>query len=308
MALSAALEDLLKELEKTDPAAAKTQRTLLEGNEKVAKALEPYVLRQSDYDRFMNENKGKLNKFDEREAWYNKAKPTFDQTVKDLKTSQERIAELEKAKGELEEKIKGASITAAAAAAAEGGGDVDPAKIAEAVRASLGDDIPTKDALHKLIQDKTVELVKANYETAVKKFYDEDFPKAALFSSQFTDAQIRYFQETGKRLDPKEYSKFLKENAIASPEAGYEKFMEPVRRQTEIAAEVDKRVKDEIAKRNSSGDFPGSSGSPQPMGALQVRLQKRSEGDPLIPKDAELGDNSLAFLAAKELREEGKIA
>jgi len=300
MALSAALEDLLKELEKIDPAAAKTQRTLLEGNEKVAKALEAGQLRQSDYDRFMNENKGKLDTFEAREKWFKENKPKHDQALADLKAANEKIADLDK-------QLKTSSVAAAAALAAEGGGNVDPAKIVEAVKTALGGDIPTKADLDKLIADKAVELVKTNYTEAVNKFYAEDFPRAANWSAAMTDAQIQYFQETGKRLDRKEFAKFMNDNKIADPEDGYQKFMEPVRRKIEIDAEVKKGVDAELAKRGSGEEFPGSSGAPQPMGALQVRLAKRAEGDPLIPKDAELGDSSLAHLAAAELRREGKV-
>jgi hypothetical protein len=300
MALSAALEDLLKELEKSDPAAAKTQRSLLEGNEKVAKAIEPYVLRQADYDRFMNENKGKLSTFEAREKWFKDNEPKHKQALADLKAANEKLADMEK-------QLKTSSAAAAAAVAAEGGVDVDPAKIVEAVKAALGNDVPTKADLDKLIGEKTVELVKANYTEAVNKFYTEEFPRAAQWSAAMTDAQIQYFQETGKRMDRKEFAKFMSDNKIADPGDGYEKFMEPVRRQQQVEAEVKKGVEAELAKRNSSGDFPGSSGAPQPMGALQIRLAKRAEGDPLIPKDAELGDSSLAHLAAQELRNEGKV-
>ena len=252
-------------------------------------------------------NKAKLTTFEEREAWFNRTKPVHDQLKKDFEASQVKIADLEK-------QLKTSSVAAAAAAAAaEGGGEVDPATIVEAVRTALGNDIPTKAELDKLIMEKTVELVKTtvkeNYTEAVNRFYQEDFPRAANWSAGMTDAQIQYFQETGKRMDRKEFAKFLSDNKIADPAEGYEKFMEPVRRKAEVEAEVKKGVEAELAKRGSSGtEFPGSSGSPQPMGALQVRLKQRAEGDPLIPKDAELGDNSLALLAAQELRTEGKVA
>lgn len=292
MPLTSELESLIKELEKADPAAAKAQRELLEKHEALQKTIQGGVLRQSDYDRKMNEVKGKVDKYDETMDWYNKNKPKHDQLLTDYNALQFKAAQLE------------ADLKLKTAAAASTNNDdpnnpkIDADKLAAAVRERIGSDYASKAEMSRIVAE---ESVKAS-EEARKQFFEVTFPQSALWISGLVDAQFAYRDEFGKSLPRDEFAKFLKENQIVDPMKGYEKFVETLRTEKKITEETEKRVNEELRKRGNVAEFPGSSGSPQPMGALQVRLAKREEGDPLIPKDAELGDGSLAALAAADLR------
>lgn len=292
MALTAELELLVKELEKADPAAAKAQRELLEKHETLQKTLQGGVLRQSEFDRKYNEVKGKVEKYDETMDWYKNNKSKHEQLMKDNEEITAKNVQLE-----ADLKLK----TAAAAALNNedpNNPKIDADKITAAVRERIGNDYVSKTDMARIVKEESVKLA----EGARKDFFEVTFPQAALWLSGLNDAQFAYRDEFGKTLPRDEFAKFLKENQIADPMKGYEKFVETQRTEKKVAEGIQKGVEEELKKRSSVAEFPGSSGSPQPLGALQVRLARREEGDPLIPKDAELGDGSLAALAAADLR------
>lgn len=297
MALAAELENLVKELEKIDPVAAKEQRALLEKHESLQKPLKEGVLRQNDYDRFMNDNKRKVETFDQTISDWKKAKSIHDQLLEDHRVLQEKATKLE---ADLQLKV---AATAAAATGEDGLPKIDEQKLAQAVRDRIGSDYVSKADLDRIVKEESGK----QYDAAKKEFFEKTFPEAANWISSMVDAQFSYHEEFGKRLDKAEFAKFLKENGIADPMKGYEKFVENARTEKKIEAEVEKRLA-EKRKQDNLTEFPGSSGSPQPMGALQIRLKNRTEGDPLIPKDVELGDGSLANIAAQELRKEMGVA
>jgi hypothetical protein len=298
MALSAEVESLLTELEKVDPAGAKEQRAILEKFPKLQDPLKGGVLRQSDYDRQMNASKEKLAEATKWQDWAKTNVPIHTQLQKDYAAKEQ---EIERLKAEVEAK----SIAAAAAA---GGNTVDAEKITAAVKEALksAGGIPTKAELAELIKGATDEQMKE----ARKDFYEKEIPRNLAFVTAMTNAQNRYFRETGKDLDTAEFSKFMVDNSISDPAKAFERFMEPVNRQKAIDDEVKKQVtakEEELKKQFGAAGIPGSSGS-QGMGHLQIRVTEKKPNDPLFSQDIELGDNAAAMAAAAELRSEGKVA
>ena len=287
MALNAALEELLKTL----PADVQAQqRAILE---KVPTLGEGW-LRQNDYDRFLNENKGKLSKYDETMDWYKKTKPVHEQTLKDLADAQDKAARLE-----AEVTAKATELAAAKAASGEGGGD--PKAVAAAVMEALKGQIPTKAEISQLVADKTKEQADA----ARDNFFKNDVPAALGFQTAMVDVQWKYRDEFGKSLNRIEFAKFMTDNKLSDPIDAYEKYTEKERREREIATEVKKRT-EEAEKKMRAEFVPGTTG-PQGTGHLQVRISEKKPGDALFGQDIELGDNAAAMAAAAELRGEGKL-
>jgi hypothetical protein len=298
MALSAEMEGLLTELEKVDPAGAKEQRAILEKYPKLQDGMKGGVMRQSDYDRQLNASKDKLAEAEKWQRWAKDNIPIHTQLQKDYAAKE---AEIERLKAEVEAK----SIAAAAAA---GGNAGDADKIVESVKKAIKDSggIPTAAELAKMIDDATEKRM----EGARKDFYEKEIPRNLAFVTSMTNAQNRYFRETGKDLDTAEFSKFMVDNNIADPAKAYDRFMEPHNRQKAIDEEVKKQVavkEDELKKQYGASGIPGSSGS-QGLGHLQIRVTEKKAGDPLFSQDVELGDNAAAMAAAAELRSEGKVA
>jgi hypothetical protein len=295
MPLSAALEELLKTL----PADVQAQqRAILEKHPSLGEGW----LRQSDYDRFMNANKSKIEKVDEVERWYNDNKPKFDT----LKTNYAQL-EADKAKWEaeklkLEADLQAASAAAAAAKAAEGS-NVDPQKIAEAVRTSLDGKIPTSTELAKLISEETKKQATSLFAEARKNFYEHDFKETASWITGMNDVMWRYRDEFGKTLDRVAFSKFMSDNKIVDPVEAYDRFTASDREEKKFQSRLEEEKKKWEAEHKPAEGIPGMT-PPGGMGHLQVRLNKHDEKDPLFSKDFELGDNTAASEAAKEWRAE----
>jgi hypothetical protein len=298
MALSAEVEGLLTELEKVDPAGAKEQRAILEKFPKLQDGMKAGVLRQSDYDRQMNASKDKLAETEKWQKWAKDNIPIHTQLQKDYAAKE---AEIEKLKAEVE-----AKTIAAAAAAGGTGADADKilATVKQAIKESGG--IPTSAELAKMIDEATEKRM----EGARKDFYEKEIPRNLAFVTAMTNAQNRYFRETGKDLDTTEFSKFMVDNQITDPAKAYDRFMEPTNRKKEIETEAQKIADEKIKKfkeEAGASGIPGSSGA-QGMGHLQIRVSEKKPNDPLFSQDIELGDNAAAMAAAAELRAEGKVA
>jgi hypothetical protein len=147
-------------------------------------------------------------------------------------------------------------------------------------------------------------------EGARKDFYEKEIPRNLAFVTSMTNAQNRYFRETGKDLDTAEFSKFMVDNGISDPAKAYDRFMEPVNREKDIEARAKKMADEKVEewkKANPASGIPGSTG-PQGTGHLQIRMKDPSAHDQLFKQDVELGDNQAAMAAAAELRTEGKVA
>lgn len=297
MALTAELEDLIKELEAVDPTAAKAQRALLEQYPVLQKPTQEQRLRQSDYSKKNTELDDARAKFKEHDEWYKQAKPAFDVMKTERDTAVEENAKL---KTEQDKKVK----EAVAAATAAAGGDPDnPAtadKITEAVLAKLGDGASPA----KIAEVVAAEVKKFGAEQS-KAFFETTFPKAARWQANFTSAQLTYYNETKEILDTEKFSKFMTDNKIEDPLKGLEEFMKPIREKKEIDAKVEARFQEVLKERSQEG-VPGASGTPSLPGPMQIRLGKRDPNDSLFSGKGELGDNSGAAAAAAELTAEGK--
>ena len=286
MLFRSALEELLKTL----PAEVQAQqRAILEKHP----ALGEGWLRQSDYDRKMNEVKPKLEAYDSTMDWYKRTKPVHDQTVSDLREAQEKVTRLEA-------EVAAKAAEAAAAAAASGGGNVDAEKVAKAVMDNLGKTFPTNAELSTLIATET----KKQADSARDRFFKEDVPAALAFQTAMVDVQWKYRDEFGKSLNRAEFAKYMTDNKLSDPIEAYDKYTDKDRRTKELETERVK-IREEEKKKLQSEFVPGSTG-PQGTGHLQVRISEKKAGDPLFGQDIELGDNSAAMAAAAELRSEGK--
>lgn len=293
MALSAQLETLLTELEKIDPVGAKEQRTILEKHAGLQKPVQEAMLRQSDYDRFMNDNKAKLKHADEVADWFKKNKPVHEQLQRDY-------AELAEQKSRLEAEVQTKAAELAARAAAGGGDGGNPEAVAKAVMDKLGGSLATKAEVARLVAEETEKQAGA----ARDRFYKEDVPAALAYNTAMMEASWRYRDEFGKSINRAEFAKFMVDNKIGDPIEAYERYTEKDRRDKEIEAEVTRRT-DEAKKKIQAEYVPGSSGS-QGLGHLQLRVSKKEANDPLFSQDIQLGDNAAAMAAAAELRNEGR--
>jgi hypothetical protein len=305
MALSTELEALMVELEKADPAAAKEQRALLEKYPSLQKPTQEGVMRQSDYDRRLNENKQQIEYGKTMRTWAEQNVPKYDSMVQERDAAVAKAAEAER---KLAEKIAAATTTAAAAAG------VDPDKLAEAVRLKLGTDIPTKTELTNLVNTETKKLVEGEVKVVVDRFYAQDVPRLAGLNAALTEAQNRYHDEFKDYLDPEAYTAHLAKagdqyvtDGKFDRKKAYEAFTATKRLEATNAAEIEKRARERadaiLAERGVSGNFPGTSGPP---GVVQMRFNAKDKADPLFGSAVELGDQSAAAAAAAELHAEGK--
>lgn len=297
MALTAELEDLIKELEAVDPAGAKEQRALLEKFPTLQKTTQEQRLRQSDYSKKQEELTEKRKGYDEHEDWFKTAKPAFDT----MKTERDNaITENTKLKTEQDKKIKEAVAAATSAAGGDPNNPMTADKITEAVIAKLGD-----GASAAKIAEVVAAEVKKFGETQSKVFFEQTFPKATKWSAEYTNAQLLYFKETGDVLDNEKFAKFMADNKIESPTKGLEDFMKPERQKKEIDKLAEERYQALVKERSQEG-VPGSSGPPTPPGPMQIRLHRKDPNDALFSGKGDLGDNSAAAAAAAELNAEGK--
>jgi hypothetical protein len=299
MALSAELEALITELEKVDKTAAADQRALLEKHASLQKPMQEGVLRQTDYSRKLNEQKTQLEEADKWKKWADKNFPIHEQLVKDYSAVEAERDRLRTENTEMEAKIK-AAVTSSGTND-DGTKKIDEAELTKRVREQIArEGVPTTKAeLSALIQAEAQKLNQA----ATDKFFKETFPQSAAFITGLVDVQWKHRDEFGKPLDREKFAAFMTENKIADPATAYDRYVGDERRKKEIDAEVQRRL-DEVKKTNPDA-FAGSSGPSQ--GHFQIRLNKKGEGDPLVPATAELGDGTLAMAAAAEMRGEGRI-
>lgn len=308
MALSKELELLMAELDKADPVAAKAQRELLEKYPSLQKPTQEGVMRQSEFDKKLNENKTQIEYGKTMKEWADKNVPKYDEAVRERDEAVARATKAEeaakKSAKDLEEKIT--------KAATESG--IDPDKLADAVRSKIGGEYLTKAELATVVNVETKKLVDGGMKEAVDKFYSQDVPRLAGLNAALTEAQNRFHDEFKDYLDPEAYTahlaassdKYMTDGKFDRKKA-YEAFVVTKRADAARDADVEKRAKERadaiLAERGVSGNFPGTSGAPGP---LQMRFNKKDEKDPLFGAPVELGDGSAAAAAAAELHAEGR--
>lgn len=308
MALSPELEALCVELDKVDPAASKAQRELLEKYPSLQRPTQEQRMRQSDYDKNMNENKEKIEYGRTMKDWADKNVPKYKEAIQRAEDAEKERDEARAAAAKAAKDFE----TKVAAAAKEAG--VDPDKLAEAVRLKIGGEFMTKAEVTSTIGAEAKKLVDDGTKAAIDRFYSQDVPKLAGLNAALTEAQNRFHDEFSDYLDPEAYTehlatagdKYVTDGKFDRKKA-YDAFVTQKRsdksRAAEIETEAKKRADAILAERGIAGGFPGTSGAPGP---LQVRMNARDKSDPLFGGSVELGDGSAAAAAAAELHAEGR--
>lgn len=294
MALATNLENLLKHM---DPTVAEAQRKFWEANPAIAEAVDKGTIPRDVFSRELNAKDEEVKKAREAEnkirEWEKENRPKHDKLVADF----ERV---EQEKAELERKI----AEAAGKAGDDAGVDVNEQKLMTNVLAKLEGRTVSESKLKEIIAGESKKLAdetRTMLETARKDFLEKTFPATTQFQAALMDVMSDYRAETGKKLDRKEFSKFMEEHSILDPTEAFERFMAPQREEKRIKEEVEKRVQDELGKRNMPGVTPGQT-VPSELGPLQLKIA--GEGVK-YPEGSELGDRSASNMAAKELREQG---
>lgn len=293
MPLKAELEELLATIE--DQKVRDEQRKFLEGHPQFQEA----ALRQSDYDRKMNEVKTDRQK--EQEAlqaardrakkmqdWFDENKPRHDQLMEEYKKLVKKNEELE------------AAVAAAAAGAGggggTGGGEVDETKLLAKVQEEIGKrGYVSRDDVLKIATEEATKLAKAERDS----FFKDTLPNVLEWNQKMMDFNADHREEFGEKFDRKAFSKFVSDNKLEDLDKAYGLFVNDKRTEKKIKDETDKRVKDELSKRN----FPGSGAAPSSpeMGPVQLRRA----GKDGLPPEATISEAAMA--AAAEMRSEGKF-
>jgi hypothetical protein len=259
------------------------------------------VLRQSDYDRKMNENKTKLTAAEERakelDEWYE-----VNNTIHtNLLTEYDK---LEKQSRELQEKL----ARAEAARTASGGDDnVNAAELEARVKeevSKLG--YVSKSEMDSIIATQAnklaTEAANAEIKKATDQFWKETFPAAASAQADIAEICYDHKVEFNENIDRAALDAVMKERGLTSFKKGYEALVEPKRKEREFTRKVDDEVKTRLSGMTGGG-FAG--GSPiLEKGAVQMRIEREAA------KAAASGVSSsklAAVEAAQELRNEGKM-
>jgi hypothetical protein len=293
MALSKALEEMLALIE--DPKDREQQRELLEKHPVLRERNEGY-LRQSDYDRKMNEAKDERAR--EQEALTNaRAKAEKWQKWADDNVGKHEVLlkEHEKLVGRTKE-LEDLVAKAAEGGGGTGGGEINEAQLMAKVQAEIAKRGYVSQAdLPKVVKEEANKIMEAE-RTA---FFKDTLPASMEFGMKMQDFSYDYREEFGKKFDRIAFSKFVTEKKISDLDEAYKMFVGDMRTEKKIVEETDKRVKEEMSKKG----LPGSGAAPAPelMGHMEAR--RRGNGDGL-PADATLSAASMA--AAAELRQEGK--
>jgi hypothetical protein len=293
MALKQELEELLASIK--DEKVREEQRKFLETYPQFAEG----YLRQSDYDRKMNEVKtdrqkeqDALEKVRESEAkwkkWYEDNAPRHTQLMDEYKKVQQRATELE------------AQVAAAATKQNEsgtGGDVVDEAKLMAKVQEEIAKRGYVSQAdVQRIASEEATKLAKQERDS----FFKDTLPGVLEWNQKMMDFNYEHRQEFGEAFDRKAFSKFVSEKKIEDLDEAYKMFVGDRRTEKKIQTETEKRVKDELSKRN----VPGTGASPAPdLGPLQMR--RAGKGVDGLPEDATI--SAAAMAAAAEMRSEGKF-
>lgn len=296
MALKQELEDLLAQM-KTSGATDEELKALRASMEKYPVLGEGY-LRQSDYDRKMNDVKSERAKEQETltaarerasnlQKWADENVPKHNNLLTEYKKLQEKNAELT-------EQVSKAAGGGSGGGGEGGGGAVDEAKLMENVKAEIArrgyvskEEIPT--------------LIAAERDKLREDFFKTTLPGSMEAINKMVDFNFSYRAEFGEAFDRKAFSKFVVDNKLEDWDKAYDMYVSEKRTNKKIETEVEKRVTAERSKMN----LPGSGAAPAPaeMGHMESRL--RGKGADGLPAEATV--SVAAAKAAEELRQEGKF-
>lgn len=260
------------------------------------------VMRQSDYDRSMNEGKAKIQAAEDESKkwreWSERNVPKHEELLKDYDKATQENSTLKSQVEDLTRKV--AAGAGGNGNGNGGGGALDQKQIVADVMKELGG----KPVSQKELTDLVVAKVAETASTMRDKFYKEDLPQSLNWQSAMLAAQMDYQTEMGKsmtREKRQEFSKFILDNKIQDPGEGLDRWLAKDREEKRVSAEVDRRVKEEMSKRQMPGV---SSAAPADSGPLQTYLGGKA---PKIPEGSRPGDGSLAAAAADSLRADGKF-
>lgn len=319
MALSEPIKNLLASLK--DP-TRREQMTKAFEEEALLQEAFAGNLRQSDYDRQMNQAKkdredieAKAKKLEvdlqaaQRRAdeadgiskkwvdWKNINEPRHQKLLEEHKTvtqaNAKLVADIEKLKLE--------------------GVDVDQQELTNIVNQRVAQfeaqygDRPNRDQVATIVQESMTKMV-ADLEAK----FNGVMPGWSKFNLDMGQAMISHNREFGEDLNREELIKFMNAEQILDVTKGYPRFVETRRaaaaaeeQKKKTQAEIDAAVKDALSKANvpGSGVVAGSPGGE--LGVLQRKQQNAQM--PEIPADAMVGDGRLAAAAAAALRSEGRV-
>ena len=302
MALSKELEDLIVGLPEEDRAA---MRASLEKHAVLREKFEG-GLRQSDYDRKMNEVKAteKAAKdaedkakvlYEQNQQWFKDNKPILDRTTKERD-------DLFKLRDELEAKLK---IAAAATATGDGKPvDQDALVAAVAERMKSMTTIPNEASLRTMMGEEALKIAATEREN----FFKGTLPGVLEFTMTIQELAGDFKDEFGEKFNRGEFIKYQNEQGMSDkPREAYDRYVAERRQKThdaKLVEETTNRVKSELSVPgtgvSTALNLPGSSAIPEdgPM----VSFLKANPGPA-----AGTGASAEAAKAAAELRQEGKF-
>ena len=300
MALEADLQAVVDDLTKfVEPADADALKAIFEKNKKLAQEVKDGRLRQSDYSKFLNENKQKLADVDKWSAWANENIPRHEKLVDQFSELQELNKTLETQVADYRDQVTKFQA---------GELNVDEAALDARVEKRVKDlGYVTQAEMQKIIKQEAgtlaTEAARSQVTEGTTKFLTETWPAVQAINQAIIMKSFSHMKEFGEPLnddDVKAISDIMVERNLQDPRKAYDAWVTPKRDAIKFESEVQKRV----TELRSNDGFPGVSG--QPMMELGPVQLKNAGKIPELPADSKLGDNNAAMAAAAEMRTEGK--
>jgi hypothetical protein len=283
------------------------------------KILREGYLRQSDYDRMMNEAKKANDKLkadydakvkaaddktkeatelvDKNKKWWAETEPIFTKA----KTTQAERDSLFEEKKKLETKI--AELTTAAAAGGKPGSEgsvVDQAELAKAVEERV-------KGMGFVSESKLMEIVLQEAGKQRDTFLKETLPATMEYIFSVNDIAMRHREEFHEPFDRVAYLKFIHENQLGNllPDKAYDQYISEKRgknNEAKMREEIEKDIRTKMSIPGTGTVTGPPTGSIPEEGSALVEYIKATAA-----KD-DGGTMSGAMAAAAELRKEGKAA
>lgn len=284
-----------------------TDTTQREAMRKTLTEMHEGQLRQSDYDRVMNESKKETERLQaeakasiqRNQEWWNKNNDTHEETLKILEQT-------ERERDDLRGKIEAAAKNATGNGTGNNGTGIDEARL----KTYLENEFSGRKFVSAVEAESAAKkYVDGVLENERKRFFSETLPATTNFNMSMVDIQFRHRDEFGKPLDRVALAKFITDNKLDVSTAdnlnkAYDGFVSQARmdkkiEEIKVQAEKDAKTKFSV---------PGTGAAPAPeLGHLQQRLQSKDGLPEIIFNDAvKPGSGQLAAAAAAELRSEGK--
>lgn len=275
MALSKALEELLKEYTPEDQAAI---RAVWEASPALQAKMETQAKAQSDYSRTIQEAQ-KLKKDAELEAA--RAKKLYESNTEWFRTNTAELDRLETENADFKTKVTELE-KARSAAGGSGAPAADMAKYDELISTINKKLAATEQAL----KDSQTEVAKR-------------FDAGGMWIFEVENQAEAYRQEFGKPLDRVAFTKFMNEQSIMDPKKAMEMFSSEDRQAKLLQTqEVELRKKWDAEQSSKQVPYANGTGVMTDKGPLQYYMERPATG----PQSTKEG----AVAAAAELAAEGK--